>query len=444
MEVKTVLKEIDLDKGSFDQIDKLIRSRSERDINKYKEIVQEILSEVKSNKDQAVFRYTEKFDGFKLSNQNIEVKNKEIKAALNQVDSSFLKSLKKAALNIKEFHLEQKDHSWQKVDSDGKITGQICRPLQKAGIYVPGGRASYPSSVLMTAIPAKIAGVGQIIMVTPPDKRGNVDSKILAAAEITGVDRIFKIGGAQAIAALGYGTETIPAVDIIVGPGNRYVTIAKQLVFGQVKIDMTAGPSEIMILADQTADPEYIAADLMSQAEHDPLASSILVTDSKKLAQNVKIEINKQVKELTTKDTILKSFKNYGLIVHIRDLKQGISLINKVAPEHLELSIKNPFDLLGLVKNSGSIFLGSYSPEPIGDYYAGPNHVLPTAGTARFFSPLSVRDFVKFSSYIYYNKKAFIKAADHVIELAEGEGLTAHANSIKVRKKVLAGEANES
>lgn len=444
MEVKTVLKEIDLNKDSVDQIDKILKSRSERDINKYKETVQEILKEVKANKDQAIFKYTEKFDGFKLSNHNIEVKNKEIKSALNQVDSSFLKSLKKAAINIKEFHQEQKDHSWQKVDSEGKITGQICRPLQRAGIYVPGGRASYPSSVLMTAIPAKIAGVEQIIMVTPPDENGNVDPKILAAAEITGVDIIFKVGGAQAIAALGYGTESVPAVDIIVGPGNIYVTIAKQLVFGQVKIDMTAGPSEIMILADQKADPGYIAADLMSQAEHDPLASSILVTDSKKLAQDVKDEINKQVEKLSTKDTILKSFKNYGLIVHIQDIKQGIRLINKVAPEHLELSVEKPFDLLGAVKNSGSIFLGNYTPEPLGDYYAGPNHVLPTAGTARFFSPLSVRDFVKFSSYIYYNKKAFRAAADHVIELAEGEGLTAHANSIKVRKKDLDGEVNES
>jgi|AntRauTorckE6833_2_1112554.scaffolds.fasta_scaffold00129_25 histidinol dehydrogenase len=439
-----MLKKIDLRGSSIDKIKDILNERSKKDLTEYRKVAQDIINNVIERKDEAVFEYTLKLDEIDINKNNIKVTKEEIKKAVESVDQNFINALKNAADNIIEFHEKQKDKSWQMQKPGGKITGQICQPLEKAGIYVPGGRASYPSSVLMTALPAKVAGVKKIVMVTPPSKDAKVDPKILAAADIAGVDEIYKVGGAQAIAALAYGTKLIPSVDIIVGPGNIYVTMAKEIVFGKVKIDMTAGPSEIMVVADQKSDPSYIAADLMSQAEHDPLASSILITESTELADKVENEIEKQIKSLSKKDIIKKSLKNYGLSIEVNKIIESIDIINEIGPEHLELSIENPFDLLGDIKNAASIFLGEYSPEPLGDYYAGPNHVLPTEGTARFFSPLSVRDFLKYSSFIYYTKDAFLKASDDVITLAEGEGLTAHANSIKVRKEKLEGEEDEN
>ena len=437
-----MLKKIDLCGSKIEQIKNILDERSQKDLNQYRETARNILADIKERGDSALFEYTSRFDQVDLNKETVKVSSKEIKKAKEEVDPKFLKALKKAAENIQEFHEEQKDRSWQKQDTPGRISGQICRPLETAGIYVPGGRASYPSSVLMTAIPAKVAGVKNIVMVTPPGQNGKISPKILAAAELAGVDSIYTVGGAQAIGALAYGTETIPSVDIIVGPGNIYVTMAKELVFGEVKIDMTAGPSEVLILADRDSNPRYLAADLMSQAEHDPLASSILVTDSEELGEKVIEEIKKQIKNLSKKEIIKQSLNNYGLLIEVEKLKDGIEAINQIAPEHLELAVDKPFDILPDIKNAGSIFLGENTPEPLGDYYAGPNHVLPTEGTARFFSPLSVRDFVKFSSFIYYSEEALMEASDDVITLAEGEGLTAHANSIKVRKEKIEGEDN--
>jgi len=418
------------------QVKELLDSRSGDNLSQYRDIAADILKNVKANGDQAVLEYTSRFDGIKFKASELEVTEAEIKAAVKKVDQDFIKALKNAAANIEEFHAEQKDRSWQKQKKPGIITGQICQPLKKAGVYVPGGRAAYPSSVLMTVIPAKVAGVEEIIMLTPPDQEGKVSPVILAAADIAGVDRIFKVGGAQAIAAAAYGTETIPGVDIIVGPGNIYVSMAKELVFGQVKIDMIAGPSEIMIMAEKDSNPAFIAADLMSQAEHDPLASSILVTDAPELIEEVEKELEKQITELSKKEIIKESLENFGLMIEVEDQQAAIEMINLVAPEHLELAVKNPFELLPAVENAGSIFLGEYAPEPVGDYYAGPNHVLPTNSTARFFSPLSVRDFVKYSGFIHYSQEALKEASDDVICLAEGEGLDAHANSVRIRNEV--------
>ncbi|RCW62436.1 histidinol dehydrogenase [Halanaerobium sp. ST460_2HS_T2] len=429
------LKKISNGRKNVEQVKELLNSRSGDNLAKYRETAAGILKNVQKNGDLAVLEYTSRFDGVDFEASELEVEEAEIEAALKEVDQDFIKALKNAAANIKDFHAEQKDKSWQKQKKPGIITGQICQPLKRAGVYVPGGRAAYPSSVLMTVIPAKVAGVEEIIMLTPPDKEGEVSPVILAAAKIAGVDRIFKIGGAQAVAAAAYGTETIPGVDIIVGPGNIYVSMAKELVFGQVKIDMIAGPSEIMIMAEKDSNPAYIAADLMSQAEHDPLASSILVTDAPELIDKVKEELEKQIKEMSKKDIIKESLENFGLMIEVENQEAALEMINLVAPEHLELAVKNPFELLPAVENAGSIFLGEYTPEPIGDYYAGPNHVLPTNSTARFFSPLSVRDFVKYSGFIHYSKEALKEASDDVICLAEGEGLDAHANSIKIRKQ---------
>jgi len=429
------LKKISNGRKNVEQVKELLNSRSGDNLAKYRETAAGILKNVQKNGDLAVLEYTSRFDGVDFEASELEVEEAEIEAALKEVDQDFIKALKNAAANIKDFHAEQKDKSWQKQKKPGIITGQICQPLKRAGVYVPGGRAAYPSSVLMTVIPAKVAGVEEIIMLTPPDKEGKVSPVILAAAKIAGVDRIFKIGGAQAVAAAAYGTETIPGVDIIVGPGNIYVSMAKELVFGQVKIDMIAGPSEIMIMAEKDSNPAYIAADLMSQAEHDPLASSILVTDAPELIDKVKEELEKQIKEMSKKDIIKESLENFGLMIEVENQEAALEMINLVAPEHLELAVKNPFELLPAVENAGSIFLGEYTPEPIGDYYAGPNHVLPTNSTARFFSPLSVRDFVKYSGFIHYSKEALKEASDDVICLAEGEGLDAHANSIKIRKQ---------
>lgn len=393
--------------------------------------VSEILENVKKNGDKAVCEYTVKFDG--KAPEKAEISKEEIDAAVEQCDKFFLESLKKAALNIKDFHARQKQQSWLTTKENGVILGQRVRGLSRVGIYVPGGTAAYPSSVLMNAIPAKIAGVGEIIMVTPPAKDGKPNPDILAAAKIAGVDRVFLMGGAQAVAALAFGTETVPKVDKIVGPGNIYVATAKKLLYGTVDIDMVAGPSEILIVADESANPKFLAADLMSQAEHDVLASSILITTSAKIAEETKAELKRQCAALSRKDIIEKSLKDFGAIIICDSMDKAVNFANRLAPEHLEMCVENPMEYIGRMDNAGSVFLGNFSPEPLGDYFAGPNHVLPTSGTARFFSPLSVDSFIKKSSFIYYTEDALKAEKDNVISLAETEGLTAHANSIKVR-----------
>ncbi|MGM0603481.1 MAG: histidinol dehydrogenase [Bacillota bacterium] len=429
------IKKIQDGRKNVAQVKRLLASRSGDNLSEYRQAAAEIIKNVRKNGDQSVLEYTARFDGVEFTSAEMEVNAGEIEQAVKEVDTEFIEALKNAAVNIEDFHAEQKDRSWQKQKKPGIITGQICRPLKRAGVYVPGGRAAYPSSVLMTVIPARVAGVEEIIMMTPPNKKGKIDPIILAAAEISGVDRIFKVGGAQAVAAAAYGTETVPGVDIIVGPGNIYVSMAKEQVFGQVKIDMIAGPSEIMIMADKDSNPAYIAADLMSQAEHDPLASSILVTDASEIIEKVEKELEKQIQNMGKKEIIKESLQNFGLMIQVVNQEEAVEMINLVAPEHLELAVKNSFELLPAVENAGSIFLGEYTPEPIGDYYAGPNHVLPTNSTARFFSPLSVRDFVKYSGFVHYSREALKEAAADVICLAEGEGLGAHANSIRIRKE---------
>lgn len=397
--------------------------------------VEEILNNIKEQGNRALIEYTNKFDSKNVNENNLCVNKEEIEEAYKIVDKEFLEAIKLAAENIRFFHEKQKKNSWMVTKEMGVILGQNIRPLENVGIYVPGGTASYPSSVLMNAIPAKVAGVTNVVMVTPPSKDGSINPNILVAADIAGVDKIYKVGGAQAVGALAFGTETIDKVDKIVGPGNIYVAMAKKSVYGDVDIDMIAGPSEILIIADEEANAEYIAADLMSQAEHDRLASSVLVTNSLKLAEEVKSELTRQVESLSRKDIILDSLQNYGVIIIVDSIKEAIDMSNKIAPEHLELCVKEPFLILGDIKNAGSIFLGDYAPEPLGDYIAGPNHVLPTSGTARFFSPLSVDDFVKKSSFIHYSKEALLGVGKKIVKLAETEGLTAHANSISVRMK---------
>lgn len=393
--------------------------------------VEEIIRDVSENGDQAVNKYTKLYD--KMLPQSNEVGRDEINEALTNADPDYVSALLNAMQNITEFHTRQKQQSYIDTKSSGVILGQRIRGLKRVGIYVPGGTAAYPSSVLMNAIPAKIAGVEEIIMVTPPTKEGKANPDILVAAAICGVDRVFLLGGAQAIAALAFGTETVPKVDKIVGPGNIYVATAKKLLFGQVDIDMIAGPSEILIIADEAANPKYIAADLMSQAEHDILASAILVTTSMEIAEKTKLELENQSKKLSREDTILKSLSDFGAIFVCDTIDNAITLANDFAPEHLEVMLDNPMQYVGRLDNAGSIFLGNYSPEPLGDYYAGPNHVLPTSGTARFFSPLSVDAFVKKTSFIYYTKDELAAASEDIILLANREGLTAHANSIIVR-----------
>ena len=363
------------------------------------------------------------------------VTKEEIKNAYKNIDSEFVEALKTAKENITDFHQKQKGNSWITTKEKGIVMGQTVRGLARVGIYVPGGTAAYPSSVLMNSIPAKVAGVEKIVMVTPPRKDGTINESILVAADIAGVDEIYKVGGAQAIGALAYGTETIGKVDKIVGPGNIFVATAKRSVFGLVDIDMIAGPSEILVISDESGNASFIAADLMSQAEHDKLASSTLVTTSEKLAKEVQEELKKQIETLSRKEIIEASLRDFGVILLTSNICEAIDMANKIAPEHLELIVKDPFVYLGEIKNAGSIFLGSYSPEPLGDYMAGPNHVLPTSGSARFFSPLSVDDFIKKSSYIYYSENALFDVKDKIVKLANTEGLTAHANSIKVRFK---------
>lgn len=410
-----------------------LKARCENNDKDVTAIVADILKNVKENGDKAVEEYTLKFDGSKV--EQPEITNEQLKEYASKCDSKVYESLEKAAVNIRDFHQRQLQQSWLTTKSNGVILGQRVRGLKRVGIYVPGGTAAYPSSVLMNAIPAKIAGVEEIIMVTPPGKDGKPNPDIMAAALVAGVDRVFLMGGAQAVAALAYGTQTVPKVDKIVGPGNIFVATAKKLLFGTVDIDMIAGPSEILIVADKTARADYLAADLMSQAEHDVLASAILLTDSDELANEVNIELKKQSASLKRRDIIEKSLKNYGAIIVCRNINEAVEFANILAPEHLEVCCENPMEYVGKLDNAGSVFLGNYSPEPLGDYFAGPNHVLPTSGTARFFSPLSVDSFIKKSSFIYYTKNALLDAADDIIRIANAEGLTAHANSIIVRKE---------
>lgn len=407
-----------------------------RDIDDFYEIdrnIIDILKDVKDFKDKALYDYTLKFDKVKID--NFKVTEDEIKEALAKVDDKFLDILKKAKYNIEKFHRNQLEKSWITDEKEGIVLGQLIRPLERVGIYVPGGTASYPSSVLMNSIPAIVAGVKSIAMVTPPDKRGKVNPNILAAAYIAGIDEIYKVGGAQAIGALAYGTESIKPVQKIVGPGNVYVARAKKEVFGTVDIDMIAGPSEICIIADKNSNPRYIAADLLSQAEHDELASSILITDSINLAESVKKEVINQLNKLERKDIAKKSIENYGYIFIVDSIDKAIKVSNEIAPEHLEIMVDNPFELISKIKNAGAVFLGSFTPEPIGDYFAGPNHTLPTSGTAKFSSPLGVYDFVKKTSLIYYTEESLKAIKNDVIYFSEVEGLTAHGNSIKVRFK---------
>ncbi|HIV19195.1 MAG TPA: histidinol dehydrogenase [Candidatus Merdivicinus intestinigallinarum] len=410
-----------------------LRQRSGEVDKQVAQTVAEIIENVRVNGDKAVEEYTLKFDG-KLP-PAIEVSREEINDALTEADPDFVSTLLNSMENIADFHNRQKHQSFIDLKENGVILGQRIRGLKRVGLYVPGGTAAYPSSVLMNAVPAKIAGVQELIMVTPPTKEGKANPDILTAAAVAGVDRVFLLGGAQAVAALAYGTETIPKVDKIVGPGNIFVATAKRQLYGVVDIDMVAGPSEILVLADETANPKYVAADLMSQAEHDKLASAILITTSRKLAEETKAELERQVETLSRKEIIRESLQNFGGIIVCDTIDRAIDLANEVAPEHLEVAVKDPFTYLGRLDNAGSVFLGEYAPEPLGDYYAGPNHVLPTSGTARFFSPLSVDAFVKKSSYIYYTKEALQEASADIVRFANREGLTAHANSIIVRSE---------
>jgi len=400
--------------------------------------VAHIIADVKANKDKAVKEYTLKFDG--NLPQRIEVPKLDIRKALEEADKDYVEAIKNAIQNITDFHSRQKQQSYIDTQSNGVILGQRIRGLSRVGLYVPGGTAAYPSSVLMNAIPARIAGVKEIIMVTPPLKDGTANKDILIAAALCNVDRVFLLGGAQAIAALAYGTETIPKVDKIVGPGNIYVATAKQLLFGIVDIDMIAGPSEILVIADETANPDFLAADLMSQAEHDVLASAILITTSQKLAEEIAICMEEQIKTLERANIIRTSLDNYGAAFVCDCIDTAVQMANDFAPEHLEVALPEPLQYLGRLDNAGSIFLGHYSPEPLGDYYAGPNHVLPTSGTARFFSPLSVDTFVKKSGFIYYSEKALKEAQGDIVCLAKREGLTAHANAITVRFKSVSSD----
>ena len=405
------------------------RNRSSND--NVSAIVKDIIENVRLNGDKAVKEYTIKFDG--KAPESVEVPREEIEAAAAQGAPEFRATLRKAAANIRDFHQRQKQQSWLTTKDNGVIMGQRIRGLARVGLYVPGGTAAYPSSVLMNAIPAKIAGVKELIMVAPPLKDGRPNPPIMAAAAIAGVDRVFLMGGAQAVAALAYGTELVPKVDKIVGPGNIFVATAKKLLYGVVDIDMIAGPSEILVLADESAEPKFLAADLMSQAEHDRLASAILVTTSQDIADRTVKELERQVQSLSRREIIEESLTNYGVIIVCDTMDKAVEMANELAPEHLEVCCKDPLEYVGRLDNAGSVFLGSYSPEPLGDYFAGPNHVLPTSGTARFFSPLSVDSFVKKSSFIYYTDGALRQDKDDIIRFANTEGLTAHANSIIVR-----------
>lgn len=407
--------------------------RSPNSYGKFEAAVNDILLNVRTNKDEALFKYTKDFDKADINASNIVVTKEEIEEAYTKVDPALVDVIRKSLKNIKEYHEKQKQYSWFDSKPDGTILGQKVTPLARAGVYVPGGKAAYPSSVLMNVVPAKVAGVEQIIMCTPPDHEGKVYPTTLVAANEAGVDVVYKAGGAQAIAAMAYGTESIPKVDKICGPGNIYVALAKKAVFGYVSIDSVAGPSEILVIADETANPRYVATDLLSQAEHDEMASAILITTSSELANKVSAEIDGFLKELSRSEIISKSLDNYGYILLVDDINEAVSVANDIASEHLEIVTKDPFNVMTKIKNAGAIFLGEYSSEPLGDYFAGPNHVLPTNGTAKFFSALSVDDFIKKSSIISYSREALEAIHNDIENFAAAEHLTAHANSIKVR-----------
>ncbi len=407
--------------------------RSTNDYGEYEKIVADIIENVKARKEEAIFEYSLKFDKCEMTNETFMVTPEEIQEAYTQIDENFIRVMKDSAANIRAYHEKQKRNSWFDAKEDGTILGQKITPMQTVGVYVPGGKAAYPSTTLMNVVPAKVAGVPNIVMTTPAGADGKVNPATLVAADIAGVNKIFKVGGAQAIAALAYGTEMIPKVDKIVGPGNIFVALAKRAVYGHVSIDSIAGPSEILVLADETATPKYVAADLLSQAEHDELASAILVTTSRELAEAVSKEVDVFLSKLSRTEIMQKSLDNYGYILIAPDMETAIEATNEIASEHLEILTKNPFDTMTKIKNAGAIFLGEYSSEPLGDYYAGPNHVLPTNGTAKFFSPLNVDDYVKKSSIISYSREALEKVHKDIELFAEKEGLTAHANSIRVR-----------
>lgn len=413
-------------------MDSLLK-RSPNHYGEYEAVVAEIIANVRDKGDEAVFEYTKKFDKWDISAENIRVTEAEIEEAFDGTEKEFIEVMKRSATNISDFHKKQLRNSWIETKEDGSILGQRILPIAVSGVYVPGGKAAYPSSVLMNVIPAKVAGVGKIIMTTPAGADGKVNPGTLVAAKIAGVDEIYKVGGAQAIAAMAYGTESIPKVDKITGPGNIFVALAKKACFGFVSIDSIAGPSEILVLADETANPRYVAADLLSQAEHDELASAILITTSKELAEEVEKQIEGFLQELSRAEIIRKSLDNYGYIIIAESMDDAVEAANAIASEHLEILTKDPYKVMTQIKNAGAIFLGEYSSEPLGDYYAGPNHILPTNGTAKFFSPLNVDDFMKKTSLISYSKEALEQAHQDIELFAKKEGLTAHANSIHVR-----------
>lgn len=424
---------LDLNKDAVGRILNDLLKRSPNNYSEYEESVNAIVRDVREKGDEAVFAYAKKFDGVTLTSENLEVTEAEVEEAYRNVDDKLLSVMRKSKENIRVYHEKQKQYSWFDSTPKGTILGQKVTPIQRAGVYVPGGKAAYPSSVLMNIIPAKVAGVDEIIMCTPCNKEGKVTPATLVAAKEAGVDRVFKIGGAQAIAAMAFGTASVPKTDKIVGPGNIFVALAKKAVFGYVGIDSIAGPSEILVLADETAHAHYVAADLLSQAEHDEMASAIMITTSRKLAEDVSAEIDEYLKHLSRREIIEKSLENYGYILIAEDMDTAIDTVNAIASEHLEIVTANPFETMTKIRNAGAIFLGEYSSEPLGDYFAGPNHVLPTNGTAKFFSPLGVDDFIKKSSIISYSREALHDAYKDIAQFAECEQLTAHANSVRVR-----------
>ncbi len=424
---------IELTKETKNNILNDLLKRSPNNYGEYEETVNRIIEQVRERGDRAVFDYTRQFDKCELTAENLVVTEDEIKEAYQALDDALIGTMRKSAENIRAFHEKQVRHSFFTTKPDGSILGQRITPLERAGVYVPGGKAAYPSSVLMNVVPAKVAGVSEIIMTTPPGKDGKVNPGTLVAADLAGVDRIYKAGGAQAIAAMAFGTESIPKVDKITGPGNIFVALAKKAVFGYVSIDSVAGPSEILVLADNTADPRYVAADLLSQAEHDELASAILITDSRELAEKVSAEAEHFTKQLSREEIIKKSLDNYGYILVAEHMDDAVEAANDIASEHMEILTKDPFQTMTKVKNAGAIFLGEYSSEPLGDYFAGPNHILPTNGTAKFFSPLGVDDFIKKTSIISYSREALLRDHEDIERFAKSEGLTAHANSVAVR-----------
>ena len=427
------MRTVTLTKESTKDILENLLKRSPNNYGKFEAAVDDILKKVRAEGDSAVFAYTKEFDKVEITADTVRVTEDEIREAYDAVDPSLVEVIRKALVNIRSYHEKQKQNSWFSSTEDGTMLGQKVTPLKRVGVYVPGGKAVYPSSVLMNIVPAKVAGVDQIIMTTPPGKGGKICPTTLVAAKEAGADEVYKVGGAQAVGALAYGTESIPKVDKIVGPGNIFVALAKKAVYGYVSIDSIAGPSEILVLADETANPRYVAADLLSQAEHDELASAILITTSRELAEKVSSEVEEFVKVLSRKEIIQKSLDNFGYILIAEDMDEAVEAANEIASEHMEIVTRNPFEIMMKVRNAGAIFIGEYSSEPLGDYFAGPNHVLPTNGTAKFFSPLSVDDFIKKSSIVYYSREALGKIHKDIEQFAKAEQLTAHANSVAVR-----------